>query len=453
MSQVIKLKKGFDIHLAGKAGSAVSDSPLPDTYAVKPTDFVNVGRPKLLVKEGDTVKVGTPLFFDRTMEEVVFTAPASGEIVEIKRGEKRKLLEVKILGDQTFEYEEFKSYSSSELEGVSREDAQEQLLKSGVWPNIIQRPYGIIANPADTPKAVFISGFDTHPLAADTSVLIKGEEQAFQAGIKILSKFTNGKIHLNIQAQAEIAQAYSNVQGVQINKFSGKHPVGNVGVQIHHLDPINKGEVAWTVSPVGVVAIGKLFLTGKYDPSRVIALAGSEVNEPQYFRFNVGGQISKLVEGKLKQEHVRYISGNPLTGERIAPDGYLGFYASQLTVLPEGDYHEFLGWILPSNRVSYSRAFGLLSFLSPKKERVIDTNTRGEERAFVQTGVFEQVTPMDIYPTHLLKAINANDYDEMEALGIYEVIEEDFALCEFVDVSKHDVQAMLREGLEMMRNS
>lgn len=454
MSKVIKLKKGFDINLAGKAANKVAEAPRPDTYAVKPTDFVNVNRPKVLVNEGDTVKVGTPIFYDRKMEKVIFTAPASGEIVEIKRGEKRKLLEIKILGDQEFEYETFKSHSASEIESIKREDAVEQLLKSGLWPHLIQRPFGLIADPEVKPKAIFISGFDSHPLAADSNQLIKGQQQSFQAGINVLRKLTEGTVHLTINSDAEISPVYSNVSGVQINKISGKHPAGNVGVQIHHIDPINKGEAAWTIHPVAVAKIGSFFLDGKVDTTRLVALAGSEVTEPQYYNFNTGGQITKLVDGKLKQEHVRFISGNVLTGERISKDGYLGYYDYTLTVLPEGDHHEFLGWIKPTGaKLSFHRAFGLLSFLSPNKERVLDTNTNGEERAFVQTGSFEEVTPMDIYPTHLIKAVMANDFDEMEELGILEVIEEDLALCEFVDVSKHDIQAILREGITTMLNS
>jgi Na+-transporting NADH:ubiquinone oxidoreductase subunit A len=454
MSKTIKLKKGFDIKLAGKAEKTIANTPLSETFAVKPTDFVGMKRPKLQVKEGDNVKAGSPVLFDKMQEEVKICSPVSGEVIEVIRGAKRKILEVKILADKEIVFETFSKYSTSDLQGLSKEEAYAQMAAGGVWPNIIQRPYGIIASEADTPKAIFISTFDTHPLAADPGFTMEGKEEAFQAGIQVLRKFTEGKIHLNFDMHAEVAKAFANVEGVEHNKFAGQHPAGNVGVQIHHLDPINKGEVAWTVTPYGVAQIGTLFLEGKYDASRIVAVAGSEVSNPQYHRTYRGACINKLVEGNLKTDHVRFISGNVLTGEHIAADGYLGFYDNTLSVIPEGDQPEFLGWIKPQKeRLSFHRAWGLFSFLNGKnKEYVLDSNTNGEPRAFVQTGVFEQVTPMDIYPTYLIKAIMSEDFDNMEALGIYEVIEEDLALCEFVDVSKHDIQQIVRDGLELMQN-
>ena len=454
MSKIVKLKKGFDINLLGKAEKKIADVPPPETFAIKPTDFVGMKRPKLLVAEGDNVKAGTPVMFDKMHEQVMYCSPVSGEIVEVKRGAKRKILEIKVLADKEIEYEGFPVHSVSDIANLSREDVQGLMLKGGVWPNIIQRPYGIVANETDAPKAIFISTFDSHPLAPDYAFLLKEEQEAFQQGINVLKKFTNGTVHLNHDLNAEVSPVFSNVSEVQHNKFSGPHPVGNIGVQMHHLDPLNKGEVAWTVTPYGVAQIGKLFLEGKYDASRLVAVAGSEVKSPQYYKTYTGTAIHKMIADNLKQEHVRYISGNVLTGERIAKDGYLGFYDSLLTVIPEGDHADFLGWLLPTaKKLSFHRAFGLFSFLNgKKKEYTLDTNTNGEERAFVQTGTFEQVTPMDIYPTYLIKAIMSEDYDNMEALGIYEVIEEDLALCEYVDVSKHDIQHIVREGLELMQN-
>ncbi len=451
MSKFVKLKKGFDIRLVGKADKKVVPVTPSETYVLKPTDFVGMQSPKLLVQEGDKVKAGTPLLFDRKNEEVLYTSPVSGEVIEINRGEKRKLLSVKILADKTIEYVEFPKYSNADIGSLSKEDIVNNLLKSGAWVNIIQRPFGIVASPQDTPKSIFISTFDTHPLAPDNEFLLKGQEQSFQIGINILKKLTSGIVHLGVDANIETSSFFANVKDVQINKISGPHPAGNVGVQIHHIDPVNKGEVVWTVSPWGVAHIGKLFSEGKYDVSKIIALVGSEIKNPQYYQVISGTSISKLVAQNLKSDNVRYISGNVLTGERIEKDGYLGHYHNMITVIPEGNYYELLGWIKPTTRLSFHRAFGLLSFLSPKKEYVLDTNTRGEERAFVMTGTFERVLPMDIYPTHLLKAILAHDYDDMEALGIYEVIEEDLALCEFIDVSKHDVQAILRDGLTLIR--
>ncbi|MGI9542515.1 MAG: Na(+)-translocating NADH-quinone reductase subunit A [Cyclobacteriaceae bacterium] len=451
MQKFVKLKKGFDIRMVGKAVKKISPPTISDTFALKPTDFLGIERPKVMVAAGDNVQAGTPLLYDKSKDSIMYTAPVSGEIIEIKRGEKRKLLEIKILADKTILYEEFKKYTVSELASLSKDEALGQILKSGIWPQLIQRPYGIIADPADTPKSIFISAFDSHPLAPDFDFILKGLDHEFQAGINILKKLTPGKIHLNIDSEAEVSPLFSTMRSVQLNKFSGPHPSGNVGVQIHHLDPINKGDIAWTINPYGVMQIGKLFLEGKYDATKLVALAGSEVDNPQYFETYSGACIDKLVDANIKSNNVRFISGNVLTGQAISSSGYLGYYDHLISVIPEGDYHEFLGWIKPtSTKLSFQRAFGLMSFLNPKMEHVLDTNFNGEERAFVQTGVFEKVMPMDILPTYLIKAILAEDYDDMEALGIYEVIEEDLALCEFIDVSKHDIQAIVREGIDLM---
>lgn len=451
MSQTIKLKKGFDINLAGKAEQKIADDIRPDTYALKPTDFHGMSRPKLSVSVGDNVKAGSPVLYDKLSPEIHYTAPVSGEIVEINRGEKRKILEIKILADKEVSYENFNKYSTTDLNGLSRDDAKAQMLQSGVWPNILQRPFGIVADPADTPKSIFVSTFDTHPLAPDYGFTLQGEDQYFQAGITILKKFTSGDVNVNIDGKSEVSPVFSSVEGAVINKVTGPHPAGNVGVQIHHIDPIGKGQIVWTLNPQGVIQIGKLFLEGIYDASKVIVVAGSEVSKPQYYKTYLGTCLDKFLENNLNQDHVRVISGNALTGEKVEKNGYLGYYDNQITVIPEGDYHEMLGWIKPSKRLSFHRAFGLLSFLSPNKEYVMDSNTRGEERAFVVSGVFEQVTPMDLFPTYLIKAIMAEDYEDMEGLGIFEVIEEDLALCEFVDVSKHDVQEILRTGINLIK--
>ena len=458
MSKSIKLKKGFNINLAGKAALQTSSEIVPDTYAIKPTDFVGMIRPKVIVKEGDNVKAGTPIMFDKKAESIMYTSPVSGEIVEIKRGDKRKLLEVKILADKEIEFEEFTSYSVSDIENLDTETAKAQMLKSGVWPNIIQRPFAIVANPDDTPKSIFISAFDSHPLAPDYAYLFKNQDKYFQAGVEILKKFTKGAIHVNLDGNAEVPSIFSQAKDIQINKFYGKHPAGNVGVQIHHIDPINAGEIVWTLNPYGVIQIGKLFMEGKYDASKLLAVTGSELKEPKYHSVYSGASIEKFLDGQLKNDHVRVVSGNILTGESIGKKGYLGFYDHMITVLPEGDNQRFVltdGWFaITKNRLSFHRAFGLLSFLNgSNKEYVLDTNTNGQKRAFVMTGAFEKVVPMDILPTHLLKAIMAEDYDEMEALGIYEVAEEDLALCEYIDVSKHDVQSIVRKGINLMREA
>ena len=285
-----------------------------------------------------------------------------------------------------------------------------------------------------------------------------GEEESFKIGIEIVKKLTKGTVHLNLKSSAESSSVLTGAQGVQVNQISGPHPAGNVGVQIHHLDPINKGETVWTLTPQSVVLIGRYFNTGKFDLSKLVALTGSEVSNPQYYKVISGAQVSSITNGNISSENVRYVSGNALSGSKVENDSFVSFYDNQLTVLPEGNDLIFFGSFLPSSeRLSFGRSLGLMSFLnkivSPKKEYVLNTNINGEHRAFVQSGVFEQVLPMDIYPVHLLKAILAEDFDEMEALGIYEVAEEDFALCEFVDVSKNDVQAIIRSGLDLMQNS
>ncbi len=451
MSKIVKLKKGFDINLAGKPKKEFSDFATPQTFAIKPTDFIGFQRPKVLVNEGDTVKAGTPLLIDKSMSQVIYASPVSGEIVEIKRGDRRKLLEITILADKDIIFDTSQKLN---LESIDRDILIGKLAASGVWPNIIQRPFGVVANPADVPKAIFISGFDTHPLAPDYGFSLQGEEKYLQAGIDTLAKLTLGKVHLNLDGSKPVPAVFAEIKNVQVNQFSGPHPAGNVGVQIHHLDPINKGDIAWTVAPTGVVQIGKFVLDGVYDSSKVIAVTGSEITKPSYVRTYSGANVSTFIKGNLNSGHVRVISGNVLTGERIHLEGFLGFYHNHITVIPEGDYYEFLGWAKPTiEKLSYHRALGLFSFLTPKKEFVLDSNGRGDERAFVQTGVFESVTPMDILPVYLLKAILADDYDEIEELGIYEIVEEDLALCEFVDVSKHPVQELVRKGIELIQYS
>jgi Na+-transporting NADH:ubiquinone oxidoreductase subunit A len=455
MSKSVKLKRGFTINLAGKAEKILAEISQPETFAVKPTDFIGMLRPKALVDVGDNVKAGTPVLIDKKHDNIIYTSPVSGEVVEIKRGEKRKLLEIVILADREVAYAPFTSYTVSDLAKASRADIQEQMLNSGVWPNIIQRPYGIVANPDDSPRDIFISGFDSHPLAPDYNLLLKGEDRNFQAGVKVLKKFTSGTIHVNTDGRGEVNQVYTSAESVQINKFSGKHPAGNVGVQIHHLAPINKNDLVWTINPFGVAQIGRLFMDGRYDAHKIIALAGSEVKNPQYYKTLGGASIKRFIEDNLKNNHLRYISGNVLTGESVGDHGHLGYYDHMFTVIPEDDKVEFLGWLLPSfNKLSFSKSIGSMSFLnSTKKEYELGTNMHGGARAFVQTGDFEKVTPMDILPTHLIKSILAEDFDGMEELGIYEIIEEDLALCEFIDVSKHDIQSIVRDGLNLLQYS
>lgn len=445
MSKVIKISRGLDIKLLGEAEKKVTQVS-SDNFALKPPDFVDVF-PKLFLKEGDEVKAGTPVFFNKYRENIIFTSPVSGKVTEIKRGAKRKMLEIRIESDGKMNYEDF---GKDDPVSLSKEKIVEKLLKSGIWAHIRQRPYSVIANPKDEPKAIFISAFNSAPLAPDYDFILNEESQAFQAGLNALGKLTSGKIHLNINNGKTCSKTYLEAKGVQINRFAGPHPAGNIGVQIYNIDPINKGDIVWYINPQAVVTVGKLFLEGKYNASRIIALTGSEVIKPQYFKVIAGTLVTDLFKNNINKGNVRYISGNVLTGSKIEKDGYLGFYDDQITVIPEGDYYEFLGWSMPRiNKFSFSRTF--VSWLTPNKKYRLDTNLNGGQRAFVLTGEYEKVFPMNIYPMQLLKAIIVKDIDLMENLGIYEVDEEDFALCEFIDASKTEMQAIVREGLDYMR--
>ena len=447
MSKIITLRKGLDINLQGKPRESLIDAPLAPEYALSPLDFEGV-TPKLLVKADDKVKAGTPLFFSKNNERILFTSPVSGTVSAINRGEKRKVLSVTIVPDADQSYEEF---AKPDLTKASREELVELLLKAGLWPMIVQRPYGVIADPNDKPKAVFISAFDSAPLAPDYAYALRGEERNLQAGIEVMRKLTDGKVHLSFRAGA--AGSFEGLTGIEKHTFAGKHPVGNVGVQIHHIDPVNKGDIVWTVNMQDLAIIGRLVNEGRVDMRRVIALSGSEVENPGYFRVIAGARVDSLLKGRIKAQKagdsVRVISGNVLTGTKIAEDGYLGYYANMLTVIPEGDKYELLGWAMPRlGKFSVSRAY--FSWLCPKKAYRLDTNMNGGERPFVVTGLYERYLPMDIYPMYLLKACLAGDIDKMENLGIYEVTEEDFALCEFVDPSKIEIQQIIRDGINLM---
>ncbi len=442
MSKIIKLCKGLDIKLQGEAALATTELPLAAEYAVSPLDFQGV-TPKLLVREGDAVKAGTPLFFDKNRQEVLFTSPVSGTVAAVNRGEKRRILSVCVKADAAIAYEEF---ALLDVEKATREEIVALLLKSGLWTLLIQRPYGIIASPADTPKSIFVSAFDSAPLAPQYDYVLANEQAALQKGFDVLRRLTAGKVHLSYDA----CKAAPSIEGVELHAFKGKHPAGNVGVQIHHIDPINKGEKVWTVNYADVAIIGRLFLSGKVDMSRTVALCGSEVAQPSYYKVIAGVKLSSLLEGRLVENaHARIISGNVLTGRNVGCEGYLGYYANQVTAIPEGDSYELLGWAMPRfKKFSVSRAY--FSWLFPNRKYNLDTNLNGGERPFVVTGLYEKYLPMDIYPMHLLKAILAGDLDKMENLGIYEVVEEDFALCEFVDPSKTDMQQIVRNGINLM---
>ena len=444
MSKAIKIKKGLNIKLKGKAEKILVKSDSSDRYAVKPTDFPGL-TPKMLVKEGDVVKAGTALFMDKSRPEVLFASPVSGTVDAVVRGEKRRILEVSVKADGKNLSENFSKAKPADL---TKEAITEYLLAGGVWPFIRQRPYAIIANPQDTPKSVFISCFDTAPLAPDYDYIFQNVDPDFQTGIDTLAKLTSGKVHLCVHSEYPPAANFAKAKNVEIHEFSGPHPASNVGVHIHHIDPVNKGEVVWYVNPQDVAVIGRLINKAEYDASKTIVLCGSQINAPRYYKVKGGCCMTAFAEN-VKNDNVRYISGNVLTGSHVTDNGYLGFYDSQITVIPEGDYYEFLGWALPGlGKYSAGRTF--FSWLSPDKEFNLDTNLHGGHRAMVMTGQYERVFPMDIYPEHLLKAILAGEIEKMEQLGIYEVAEEDFALCEFACTSKTDVQSIVRDGINMM---
>ena len=444
MSKLICIRKGLNIKLKGKAEKIVVKAEPSDRYAVKPCDFQGL-IPKMLVKEGDSVKAGTTLFMDKNRPEVLFASPVSGTVESIVRGEKRRILEVVVKSDGLNASEDFSSFRP---ENLTKEAIIEYLLKGGVWPLIRQRPYAIIANPHDTPKSVFISCFDTAPLAPDYDYIFQNVDPDFQTGIDTLAKLTSGKVNLCVHTEFPPAANFTKAKNVEICKFSGPHPASNVGVQIHHIDPVNKGETVWCVNPQDVTIIGRLMNKSVYDVLKTVVLCGSEINKPRYYKVKGGCQMTSFVKS-VKSGNVRYISGNVLTGTHVAADGYLGFYDSQITVIPEGDHYEFLGWAKPGfGKYSAGRTF--FSWLFPSKEYDLDTNMHGGQRSIVMTGQYERVFPMDIYPEHLIKAILAGEIEKMEQLGIYEVAEEDFALCEFVCTSKTDVQSIIRDGINMM---
>ena len=441
MSKNIKLCKGLDIKLVGKAEARLENAPMAKSYAVSPLDYENI-TPKLLVKVGDKVEAGSALFFDKNNPRILFTSPVSGVVSAINRGEKRKLLNIAIEPDATQVY---KQLTVVDVAKAERSAIVEMLLESGLWTRIVERPYGIIANPDATPKAIFVSAFDSAPLAPDYNFILKEEKAAIEAGMAVLARLTEGKVHLSARKGDEGFMA--EVKGVEYHTFSGKHPVGNVGVQIHHIDRIAKGDIVWTVNIQDVAMIGRMVTTGKLDMSKTIALAGSEVEKPCYKRVIAGAAVESIV-GEVK-DGVRIISGDVLTGVATAKDGYLAANANMVTLIPEGDKYEFMGWAMPRfHRFSVSGSY--FSWLFPKKSYNLDTNTNGEERPFVVTGLYEKYLPMDVYVSYLLKACLTKDLDKMENLGLYEVLPEDLALCEFVDPSKINMQQVLRDGINLM---
>lgn len=447
MSRDIKIKKGLNIHLKGEAEKTLSKAPRAKVFALRPENF-HLVTPKLIVKEGAKFKAGDVLFYDKNQESVKFVSPVSGTLKAIERGPKRVITQLVIEADAKDEYLTHKPLDVEKADGTT---IKEHLLVAGCWPFIMQRPYDIIARTDKMPKAIFISGYSTAPLSADLDFTLIGKEDELQTAITALSKLTEGSVHVSVGRDSN--SPLRAMQNCVLHNVSGPHPAGNVGVQIGQIDPVNKGEVVWTVSAQDLVVIGELLRTGKFNAERVVAVAGSSLNAPQYYTTKIGSAAAPLIEeAQLAERHSRVISGDVLSGGTVSHKGHLGFYDNTLCVIPEGDDYEFFGWNKPVfDKVSTSRAL-TFSWLQPKKKYDLTTNTNGEHRAFVVTGNYEEVFPMDIYPLQTLKACMVKDLDQMEALGMYEVAPEDFALTEFVCVSKQPHQRIIREGLDLMYN-
>ena len=441
------LKEGFDIKLAGGITDSKIQNVVGSRFAVRPPDYRGIAPiPKLLVQVGDEVKAGDGIFFDKSNPEIKHVAPVSGEIVEIRRGAKRAITEVVILADKEQQSRSFDIPGDDS----SREDIVNLLMESGLWASINQRPFDIIPGKDDVPKNIFISTFNTAPLALDESIVVEGKEQEFQKGLDVLGKLTQGNIYLGLDGRKEGASpsAFVNAEGVVKNWFSGAHPAGNVGVQIHHVDPINPGDNVWTLKVQDVIRIGNLFLTGTYNAEKIMAIVGAEIDNPRLIKTYIGASISDLVD--TGNSSARIINGDVLTGRKLNNEDFVSSNSDMVTVVKEGDYYEIFGWLIPIKpRPTISKTFP--NFLFPNHKFVADTNMHGEKRAFVVTGQYESVMPMNIYPQHLMKAIMTNDYERMEGLGLIELSEEDVALCEFVCTSKMPLQKILREGLEMMQ--
>ena len=441
-TNIHNITRGYDILLKGEAAKRISDYECLN-YFISPDDFRWM-TPQLLVEEGDTVQVGTPLFADSNNAKIVVVAPVGGEIKGIVRGEKRRIESIVIAGNGQKEAE------IALPENFDKENVKDLLLRSGLWTCIRQRPFSVIANPDDTPKAIFVSCFDTTPLAPDLNFILKDKKEEFHKGTELLKLLAPVTLCMRQNADNSI---FEEIEGVEKHYFSGPHPAGNVGTQIHKINPINKGEIVWFVNPQDVVTIGKLALYGKLSFEKTIALTGPCVKEPQYYKMTYGADISGLISNSLDTTPtVRVISGNVLTGKHLADQPSVRFYDSQITVIAEGGEREFIGWLLPGlKKWSFSHTF--LAFLTKKHKYNFDTTLHGEARNFVMTDIYEKVFPFDIIPLELLKACLIKDVEKMEDLGIYEVDDEDFALCEVVCPAKTECQKIIREGLFTVKNS
>ena len=469
MTDTITIRKGLDIPIGGAAEKRLTDARNIKICAVKPTDFVGL-TPRLLVEEGTAVAIGDALFCDKNDERIRFTSPIQGHVKAIVRGEKRRLEAVVVESGEK---------DLPAVFGVPQhaDEIKALMLRCGLWTMLRQRPFGTVANPDDRPKAIFVSGFSSAPLAPDYDFVMRGRENFLKRGLEALTKLTEGKVHICFKPSQGLAKHFStfNTQ-LLFHLVTGPHPTGNIGTQIAHIDPMNKGEVVWTMNLQDVAVLGELVSTGVYRPERMIALAGPHIKNPHYYRVKAGTCLNDITAAQLLNadypemesgdatKENRIVSGNILSGTQITTDGFLGAYDDLVSILPEGDYYDFMGWLMPGfKKYSFSRTF-LSGFLPKSTFRPFgikiprfssfwkfDTNTHGDERPLVFTGNFERVFPFDIYPTQLIKACIVGDIELMEKLGIYEVEPEDFALCEFIDTSKTNLQEIVREALEKIR--
>ena len=445
MVNIIKLRKGLDIKLAGEAEKKKIQLKSGGKFCLAPTDFVGV-TPKVVVKEGDKVKAGDALFINKNCPEVKFASPVSGTVKAVVRGDRRKVLGIVVDADGKQEFADFGIKNVCQLSG---DEVINYLLEAGIFGYINQLPYAVSAVPTEKPKAIFVSALRDKPLAADFEFELTGQEKEWQAGLTALSRIA--KTHLGIGAK-QTASALTDPKDVEVMVFDGPCPAGNVGVQVNHIDPVNKGETVWTVEPTVVLFIGRLMTTGKVDLRRTVALVGSEVKAPQYVDMTVGEELQTLLNNSYDKSHkVRIINGNVLTGTPIGAEGYLGAHSSEITVIPEGnDADELAGWIMPRLK-QYSHNRSYFSWLFGGRRYKLDARIKGGQRHMIMSGEYDSVMPMDIFPEYLIKAIIAGNIDRMEQLGIYEVSPEDFALAEFVDSSKLELQRIVREGLDMLR--
>ena len=443
MSKDIIVKKGLNINLVGDATKTLDISKNSKYYSVYPEDFHGVF-PKLTVKADEKVKAGDVLFYDKNNEKVKFVSPISGKITEIQRGERRRIISIEILADKEIEY---KNLGKLDVK-ADKNKIIDYLLNAGLWPFIKQRPYDVIADHNISPKSIFISGFSSAPLSADLDFISKGYQDKIQTAINLLSKLTEGEIHMSVRKNSN--SELSSLKNVTIHNVSGPHPSGNVGTLINKVSPVNKGEVVWTISLQDLILIGSVVESEKFSAERIIALVGSSVENPRYIKTLIGSQMSTILDKGIQDDN-RIISGNVLTGKQISIKGHLDYYSNTVSVIPEGNDYDLFGWTRPIfDKISASRAL-TFSWLLPNKKFSLNTNTNGEHRAFVVTGSYEKVFPLDIYPMRILKACMYKDLEEMEALGMYEVAPEDFALTEFVCVSKQPHQDIIRKGLDLMK--